>query len=299
MNPYTNSDLRSFLDNSTLEDIDRMNKEMIAEDDRQHKAFMDALKVGKCYLCGNDLNSFDPGCFCLHWFTYPIGIKKRYFEQYLNNRDFSFTRIESYFRWMAETENPIANISDLREEMSNSAFHESTMKYKNIEWSISIGHTDIEGHVGAKVGDKPHYHIQMIVDGNIFIKFNDLHIYFTDENLFNIELLNQNKDRMKFVRTHGEGISILEEPETLELIDKYMKVTDDEDKATFSTSTMIHMPDGNPIPMEKIIEAINRSKESGKPISHFLPALIPEANVAKIFTAGDGVPEIAKRSGKK
>lgn len=61
----------------------------------------------------------------------------------------------------------MTNINDLSEETSDSSFLETTIKYKNIEWSFSIGKTDKEGHQTAKIGDKPHYHLQMKVDNQI------------------------------------------------------------------------------------------------------------------------------------
>lgn len=299
MNPYKNSDLRSFLDAIPPEEIEKHTKEMFEESDRQHKEFLDALTNGKCYLCGKYLNSFDENNFCLHWFTYPTGIKKKYFEFQLNNKEFGFTRVDSYFRWLAETDKPIANISDLKEEMSQNSFYEATIKYKNIEWSFSIGTTDLEGHKGSKVGEKPHYHIQMKVDEKFFIRFNDLHILFTDADLFNFELLKQNSDRMKYVQSHGEGISILENPDNLEMIDEFLSITDDDYNSTFFTSTLIEAPEGQTISGDLIYEAYQKSKETSKPISHFLKDLIPEASMIKIIYPGEGVPEIAKRSGKK
>jgi hypothetical protein len=272
---------------------------MFERNDRIYSDFIEKLNKGICYLCGNTIDSFEKGNFCLHWFTYPKGIKKKHFVYHLNNKEFDFSRIDSYFRWLAHSETPIKNINDLRQQMSENSYLESTIKYKNIEWSISIGNSDLEGHSGSKVGSHPHYHIQMIVDNLPFIRFNDLHIRFTDFNLFNMELLQQNSDRAKWVHSHGQGISILEDEDSLEIIDQNLKITNDDENATFFTSTLILAPEGKSFSGNFLNEAYQKSKKTGKPISHFIQELQPEASMIKIIYPGDGVPEIAKRSGKK
>ena len=52
---------------------------------------------------------------CFHWFTYPTGIKKKFFKKYLEN-PIGFFQLDSYFRWLANTEKPIGNINDLKDE---------------------------------------------------------------------------------------------------------------------------------------------------------------------------------------
>lgn len=299
MNQWKNRDLRSIVDSLTPEEIEAGNRYEMEEADRQYAEFLQGLKENKCYICGKDINSFNLGKFCLHWFCKPEGLQKRYYEKHLNNKELSFFCIESFFRWLASTENPIKNISDLKDEMSESSYFEATYRYKNIEWSFSIGHTDKEGHAGALAGERPHYHIQMMVDNKPFIQFNDLHILFTDEDLFNFEFFKQNKERSIWNHSHGFGISVLENETVLEALDNLMHVTDDEENATFHTSTLIQAPEGQFISLESLKEAYQKSKETGKPVSHFMKDLAPEAQITKFIFPGDGVPEIARRSGKK
>lgn len=149
----------------------------------------------------------------------PKWNQEKHFKNYLKN-PLSFFRLDSYFRWLANTEKPIGNINDLKEETSNTSYLETTIKYKNIEWAFSIGHTDKEGHINAYEGNVPHYHIQMRVDNRIFLKFNDFHINFTDEDLFTIELLEQAGDKVILGHPYGHGIGILENEESLQRIDE-------------------------------------------------------------------------------
>ena len=60
----------------------------------------------------------------------------------------------------------------------------------------------------------------MRVDNRIFLKFNDFHINFTDEDLFTIELLEQAGDKVILGHPYGHGIGILENEESLQRIDE-------------------------------------------------------------------------------
>ena len=244
------------------------------------------------------MNSFEEGRPCFHWFTYPTGIKKKHFENYLKN-PIGFFQLDSYFRWLANTERPIANINDLKDETSSTSYLETTYKYKNIEWAFSIGHTDKEGHLNAQVGSIPHYHIQMKVDERIFLKFNDFHIPFSDGDLFTITLLDQAPDKVKLGHSYGHGIGILEDEENLEIIDDAMTITDDIENAPFNRQTLIEAPEGQTISGEIIQQAIDESKRTKKPIGKILQRLLSEAKITTILTPGDGVPKMTKRSGKK
>jgi hypothetical protein len=298
MNEYKDKDLRKFIESIPQEEI---NKQMQLEAENNalvYKEFTEGLKIGQCFLCGGQMNSFEEIKPCFHWFTYPTGIKKKYFENYLE-KPIGFFQLDSYFRWLANTEKPIVNINDLKDETSSTSYLETTYKYKNIEWAFSVGHTDKEGHPNAQVGAVPHYHIQMKVDDRIFLKFNDFHIPFSDNDLFIITMLEQAPDKVKLGHFYGNGIGILEDEENLELIDDAMTVTDDVGNATFNRQTLIEAPEGQTISGEIIQQAIEESKRTKKPIGKILQRLLPDAQFTTIITPGDGVPEMTKRSGKK
>jgi len=244
------------------------------------------------------MNSFEEGRECFHWFTYPAGIRKKQFDKYLE-RPIGFFQLDSYFRWLANSEKPIVNINDLKEETSSTSYLETTYKYKNIEWAFSIGHTDKDGHPNAQVGSAPHYHIQMKVDDRIFLKFNDFHIPFSDGDLFTLTLLDQTPDRVKWGHSYGQGIGILEDEENLEIIDDAMTVTDDIENAPFNRHTLIQAPEGQTISGEIIEQAFEESSRTKKPMGKILQRLLADASVTTILTAGNGVPKMTKRSGKK
>jgi hypothetical protein len=298
MNPYKDKDLRKFIESIPQEEVDKQTQLQSENNARVYKDFTDGLKIGNCFLCGGQMNSFVEARPCFHWFTYPTGIKKKHFENYLKNPVGSF-QLDSYFRWLANTEKPIANINDLKDETSSTSYLETTYKYKNIEWAFSIGHTDKEGHPNAQVGSIPHYHIQMKIDNRIFLKFNDFHIPFSDGDLFTITLLDQAPDKVKWGHSYGQGIGILEDEENLEIIDGAMKVADDFETAPFHTESIIQAPEGQTIPTELIEQAIEESKRTKEPIRKIMQRLMPDAKVITQINPGEGVPKMTKRSGKK
>lgn len=298
MNPYKNKDLKKFIESIPQEEIDKQTKLQEENNERVYKEFIDALKINKCSLCGGQINSFEESTPCFHWFTYPSGIKKKHFEKYLE-KPIGFFQLDSYLRWLANTEKLFGNINDLKGETSKTSFLETTIRYKNIEWSFSIGHTDKEGHPSRQVGSVPHFHIQMIVDNRIFIKFSDFHIKFTDGNLFTLELLEQAGDRVKLGHSFGYGLGIIEDEEKLEYIESLMTSTEDAENASFNRQTIIEMPEGQTMSGEQIQKAIEESKRTKRPIGKILQEYFKDAKGVTIIVPGDGVPEMKKRSGKK
>lgn len=298
MNPYKDKNLKKFLNSIPQEEIDKQTQLQDEENKRVYKEFIENLNIGKCFICNEQMNSFVENKPCFHWFTNPKGIKKKFFEPYLKN-PIGFFKLDSYFRWLANSENFITNINDLKDETSSTSFLETTYKYKNIEWAFSIGYTDKEGHPNAQVGAEPHYHIQMKVDNFVFLKFNDFHIPFSDEDLFNLELFEQAGDIVKWEHSHGVGIGILEDEKALEIIDNISTIAENVENAIFNRQTFVEAPEGQTISGELIQQAINESKQTKQPIGKILQRLLTDAKITTIITPSDVVPNMTKRSGKK
>jgi len=298
MNPYKGKDLKKFIDSIPQEEVEKQTRLQEEDNQRVYKEFVEKLNENKCFLCGSRMDLFDEARPCFHWFTYPSGIKKRYFKNYLTN-PLSFFRLDCYFRWLANTEKPIGNINDLKDETSRTSYLETTIKYKNIEWAFSIGFTDKEGHINSYKGNMAHYHIQMKVDGRIFIKFNDFHVLFTDEDLFTFELLEQAGDKVKLAHFYGQGIGIIEDEENLPLIDKALTISDDEETAPFRRQTFIEAPKGKTIPGDLIIKAMEESKRTKEPVGRILQKYLKDAKFTTIIEPGDGIPNMTKRNGKR
>ena len=117
MNPYKNIDIRKFIDSIPKEEVERQTRIQDERNKQVYEEFVNALKTNKCFLCGDQMDSFNELKPCFHWFTYPTGIKKKHFEKYLK-KPLGFFQLDSYFRWLANRENPIGNINDLKAETS-------------------------------------------------------------------------------------------------------------------------------------------------------------------------------------
>jgi hypothetical protein len=291
-------DIRKFFESLTPEQIEEGNNKQLEENKRVYEEFRTAYKIGVCSLCKQPLIEFTSNRPCFHWFLRPHGIKKKHFQKYLST-PISFFRFDSYIRWIANLETPFKNINDLKSEMNPSKVTEYTVRYKKIEWSISIGKTDRLGHPDTKNASFPHFHIQMKVDGNIFIKFNDFHIPLSDEDIFTFRSMEEAPDKVVWRNSFGQGISILEDEETLEQLDSLMTRTDDLENATFNTGTLVQMPKGQTMDEETLSKAFKESKETGIPIRHILKKYFPQASFMTEITPGDGVPKISKRTPRK
>lgn len=298
MTDFKNIDLNKLLDSFPKEMIKEVNEKIIEEQLKEHETFIKNLNKGICYMCKGKLSEFNKDNFCFHWFTYPNGIKKKYFKEHLN-KPLGFFNIDAYFRWLANTEKYIGNINDLKSDKSNKSYLETTYKFKNIEWSISIGYSDLEGHKNSKSGNFPHYHLQMVVNNKVFIKFNDFHIPFTQEDLFKIQLKEQAGERVVLDQLIGPGMSFIENEENIDLIDDMVEVTKDYDNATVNYQTVIIPEEGNPISGEMLRKAMKISEQTKEPIGRILSRMTKNAEIKTFISRGDGVPEQKKRSGKK
>lgn len=302
MNPYDETDLRGFLESIPADVAEEKMRQQAEENEKAYNEFLDGLNKGTCFLCGCDMDSFDENVPCFHWFTYPKGIRKKHFEKYLR-QPIGFFQLDSYFRWLASVEKPFVNINDLKSETSMSSYLETTYKYKNIEWAFSIGKSDLAGHNGSKHGSSPHYHIQMRVDGRIFLNFNYFHIPFTEPDLFTFSLLEQAPDKFKVGHSYGAGVGTMEDEDLLQSVDDLLRVSDDPDHAPFHRQTMIMAPKGKKISGDIVRRASEESKVSKQPIGKIMQRLLKEedvdANIFSILSPGDGVPEMVKRSGKE
>jgi hypothetical protein len=299
-NKFSGSDIKKFFESIPPEEMEKQNKLILEQQEKEYASFIKFLNNGTCYMCGSQLSQFNENSFCLHWFTYPIGIKKKHFEKvFKSNVQFGFFNLDAYFRWLANSERFIGNINDLKSDVSENSFIETTYKYKNIQWAFSIGNTDLKGHKNSSIGSEPHYHIEMKVDGNIFIKFNDFHLPFNDEDLFNIEARNQIPENIITTNGYDAGMSFLEDEANIDFINEMSQVTDDHDNATINYQSIIIADENHPITGEILQEAMRESERTGKPIGLILSEKIKTAKSQIIISPGDGVPKMSKRSGKK
>lgn len=295
IDPNNVNELKEYLESLPPEYVEKRNQEQIEENRIMFAEFNDAFSKSCCFLCGNKLDIFYPNEPCFHWFLRPNGIRKKDFKNYLSDK-IGFFKLESYLRWVATTENFIKNINDLESETSKSKIREVTIKYKNIEWSLHYGKTDLEGHSDSKNADFPHFHIQMLIDENPFIRFNDFHIPFSKYDLLDIKLMNEASDVIKFEHSQAPGMSVLEDEELLKEIDGLMVASENMDTATFKTQTMASMPEGMTMSGEKLEEMFKENKETKVPLRHLMKKYFPEVNLQTNIEPADGFPDKKTRN---
>lgn len=286
--------IKKILESLTPEEIEKNNFEHIEETDKVFEEFKDAYFKSCCSLCGNKIEKFIPDEPCFHWFTLPNGIRKKHFKEYLADQ-IEYFKLESYFRWMATIEKPLANINDLPLEESKK-LKEITIRWKNVEWSLNYGETDLKGHQNSKNADFPHFHIQVILNNRPFIRFNDFHIPFSKEDLFTFKMIEEGGDLVNFDDGVGRGISAITDPDYLEELDKNMKIAYDENNATFETTSMFSLPDGKTMSGKILQKLFLESRETGIPTRHLIKKYLPDANNYTEVNPGKGVPDIKGRN---
>jgi hypothetical protein len=289
---------REYINSLSPEEIQRRNEETIKENVEIYEDFKNAYLKECCSLCGNKIDYFDKTEKCFHWFLLPTGIRKKDFDNYLSE-PIGYFRLESYFRWISTLENPLVNINDLSDEISESKIKEITIKYKNIEWSLTFGITDLNGHLDSKNANFPHFHLQMLVNDRPYIIFNNYHIPFSKEDLFNIKLQIEDKDLIDFRNDYGEGMSFIETPENLMELDKILKVSQVENTAPFNTTSMIELPEGKTISGEMLRKILLESKETKTLIRHLIPKYFPDVKITSEISPGKSFPEMKKRTKRK
>ena len=275
------------------EDIDKINIMNIQRAKREYEGFLEKFKKNRCYLCGERLIFFDKKNLCLHWLLFPRGLKKKYFKNFFNK--FDLFQINSYLMWISYQENNFTNINNLSLERDKNKIWETTIKYKNLKWSISCANTDFTGHEDSQI-NFPHYHFLMEVDGKPFISFNDYHIKLTKDDIIRIKA--HNKPLGNFI--HFWYIPGMEEMFSLgpEQLLKGMKTAKDESKAPFHLMGMFEMDGG--ISGEEIHKAMMKHKETGDTLIKCLSE-IPDIKMQTIIEPGEGVPDLDRKlsRGKK
>ena len=199
-------------------------------------------------------------------------------------------------KWIANEEQYLKNINDMKDEQSEDKIIQETIKWKHIEWSFECSSGDFKGHGGSQ-SDFPHYHFQMRINGNQFIKYNDFHIPFSKDDELKLQLM-QNEES-DFVHTFAGAGAGMQDAMKID-INKIFDSADfrgDELNGVFHFTSILQAPDG--IDGEMIDEAYKESKKTGKSVAKIMRDKLADRKDVRIMTIGspaDSVPEIAKRT---
>lgn len=278
----------------SVDQIKKFNDMVISETEAEYKEFINDFKQNICYLCKKPFDCFDIKSPCMHWLLRPEGCEKKHFSIIFNN--FDCFRIYPYLCWLANTESPFKNINNLVEEKGKNKIFETTIKYKNYEWSFSCSVGCFKGVHGSFKGSKPHYHFQMKKNDLIFITYNDFHINFTDYDLWTIAVQKGEFSNVKHHQFRSMGIQDALDTIQPETLLGGMKATTDEKSATYHIQTMVEADEGTSISGNELADLVKEYNKTGVPMAVLMKRL-KNVKVKTIITPGPGVPKMASRVG--
>lgn len=285
-----------FFEQLPADEIERLNKKTFDSTDAEYKQFKNFLEKGFCYICGEKMEDFTINKPCMHWLLRPVGFDKKHFP--LIFKKFNFLRIESYLRWIANTEILAGNINDLEEEKNPNKIFEHTIKYKDFEWSFSCAKTDLAGHRLSFSGRTPHYHFQMRINGHPFIDYSNFHIPFTEEDLFHLPIILGMVDKAKYAHTHSPGMQEMMNIEPEVLLNS-MESAEDEENGVYSVQTLVEAEPGKTLSGDEIADLFKKSKEMNVPVAKLIKELKNVGRATTFISPGSRVPEQAGRKGGK
>lgn len=280
-----------FLQKMPEAELTKGNDAQLQRDRAQHKRFQDNFRKGICYLCNEPRSKFRKELPCLHWLLRPNGFRKNDFLSV--TKKYGFFQIQAYLRWVANEDGVALNINDMPEGGSGKLF-ETTIRYKNLEWSFSCSETDYLGTHGSQ---PPHYHFQMKIDNRSFIDYSNFHIPFNEFEITIIEAKRVLPDldiRFPF----GEGMRDALTDETVEQIVNNTKFEGVSENAPFIIDTLAISDEGKRISGGDLYNIIQEAKGKNVTIASLMHKF-PNANVRVMVSPGPGVVEQAPRSKRK
>ncbi len=290
------NDLITRLEAMSAKDRDRISQKNVRRSAAEHQHFQAAFTAGECYVCGKPLLTFSQKSPCLHWLLKPKGFKKNHLPAVAEQ--FGFFQIQSYLRWVANTDGFAKNINDLAEEGTGTKLVELTIRYRHLEWAFSCAESDYRGHQTSQHAAEPHYHFQMRIDRRPFINYNDFHLPFSERDIFDLEARRRLPHIVKHKFPRGEGMADVLNDETVEALITHGISTRDENEASLKLDTMIMADEGTTISGDDLHDLFQEAKRTGVTASSLMHKL-PNARVRVYVTPGPGVVEQAPRSGRK
>ncbi|MEX0909811.1 MAG: hypothetical protein WDZ75_00785 [Candidatus Paceibacterota bacterium] len=283
------------LESMSAEEMAERQEEEYQKNSRDFEKLKQTLAQGQCMYCGNELTHFSKSKPCYHWLLRKCkGFRNKHLRLLGEMR--GFHEIESYVRWVANTERSITNINDLADERNPNKIIELTVKYQNIEWSFSCSQNDFSGHSGGEHSRKPHYHFQMKQDGQIFIKYRDHHMPFNDYDEFAFAVERGDFPRLGHKKIEGAGMQALFDHMTPEELLMGMKNANENSLAQqLRVQTLVEADPGTTISGDQVADLMEESKKTGVPMARLIKENVKNVSATTYITPGPAVPEIAER----
>jgi hypothetical protein len=275
--------------------IEDNNRRAVLRAEYDAAKFSEAFKAGKCSICGSDLTAYVSDRPCLHWLLKPEGFEKADLLRIADR--YTMREIERYIRRVANQEAVATNVNDLADEGSGKLV-ELTVKYKNLEWAISCGKTDYDGHQGDNDNaQKPHYHFQMRIDNRRYIDYADFHIPLHHSDMVNMEAERLAPGRVPRCFVGGEGMADIFKEEVVERLAIEGRVAENEAQGAVKFDHIVIADEGKPMLAEDVLAAVREARAQGRPAAGFLREL-PNAKVITVAEPGPGVVHQAIRGGR-
>lgn len=259
----------------------------------EYKRFLLSLEKEECYICNKSLKTISRSTPCLHWLLRQCKMKKKDFPLIVEK--FNYFQINSYLRWVANSESFQKNINDMKYEKTDKKVIQHTIRWKNIEWSFECSHNDLAGHGGHI--NYPHYHFQMTLNGYVFINYNGFHNKFKEQDLAYIYAMLDGNE-LSF-GPFGSGMEDALKVKPKVILENSTILEDGESNdGAFSFQTIIQ--DSNGIDGDLIQDAIDESRKTKKPFALTLDKYLDKTTSVKtIISPSDNIPQIAKRTEHK
>ncbi len=283
-----------FLDSLSDEERARGNEINLRQATEEYEGFKTAFKAGQCYVCRTPLASLVRRMPCPHWLLKPDGFEKSDVPAIAEK--FGFFQIQSFLRWVANQNGFARNINDLREEGTGKLF-ETTIQYRNIEWSFSCAESDYLGHASSEHSKHAHYHLQVRIDKRQFINFGDFHLPFSEQDIVEIEAARAAPSRIKQRFSFGAGMGeILSDLTGERIVAESLPCSDQE--GAFKIDTIVIAEEGHTISGDELQKIFQEAKAKGVTVASLLHKL-PNVRTTIVVTPGPGVVEQAPRSGRR
>jgi hypothetical protein len=283
------------LQSMSAEERDHISHQNVERTMEEYKEFLAAFQAQECYICGRPLSSFSKKLPCLHWLLKPKGFKKNDFPAVAEK--FGFFPVQTYLRWVANTQAFAKNINDLAEEGTGAKLIEMTIRYRDLEWSFSCAPSDYEGHQTSQHAKYPHYHFQMRIGWRPFIDYSDFHVPFHEGDVLSLEAKRRLPEMVRHKFPHGEGMSEVLNDETAAALVAHGLAADNEDDASLKLDTIVMADEGTTIRGEDLYNIIQEAKAKGVTVASLMHKL-KNAKTQVIVTPGPGVVEQAPRAGR-
>jgi hypothetical protein len=284
------------LKSMSAEERDRISNENVQRTMAEHDEFIIAYQTRDCYICERPLSSFSKKTPCLHWLLKPKGFKKNDFPAIAES--FAFFSMQTYLRWVANTQAFAKNINDLADEGTGSKLVELTIRYQTLDWSFSCAPSDYDGHQTSQHAKFPHYHFQMRIDGRPFINFSDFHVPFHEGDILSLEAKRRLPQMIRHKFPRGEGMSEVLNDDTVETLVARGEAANNEEDASLHLDTIVMADEGTTISGEDLYNIIQEAKTKGVTVSSLMHKL-KNVKTQVIVTPGAGVVEQAPRTGRK